>query len=157
MSAEAWDPENGEIRILGRRQVAIDAQTFCTLLDSLVGVQVGEVIMHNLRSRLGKIAAAELMKDMPGAKLGQLIDHLIKSERKSGIGETKVTLPESPISTIQIEVTNPAVKGPTGAAKSFVFSWWAGALSSLLGKECDIKNLQFTEGQNMITCRINPR
>ncbi len=49
-----WDREKGELRILGRRQTAFDAQALCEYLDSLVGVQVGEVIMSNLESRSGK-------------------------------------------------------------------------------------------------------
>src|SRR3989304_5928633 len=49
-----WDKAKGELRILGKRHTALDAQALCDHLDSLVGPTVAEVIMDNHERRLGK-------------------------------------------------------------------------------------------------------
>ena len=138
MSEEAvWDKENGELRILGQRHTAIDAQTLCNYLDSLTGAQVAEVIMRNLEFRLGKLDAARLKGERPQATLQELVDHLARTDRFSGLGITTVSLPESSQASIEIEIGNPSVKGTAGAAKAFAFSWWAGALTALLDSEME--------------------
>lgn len=146
-----WDTEKGELRILGQRHIAIDAQTLCSHLDSLVGTQVAEVIMHNLEFRLGKLDAARLKASKPHAPLPELIEQLTKSDRLSGAGVTQVTLPDAPEDLIRCEVSNPGVKGVAGAAKSFIFSWWAGALTALYDKEWDVKNVAYDERRNVLT------
>ncbi len=158
MSEDAvWDTEKGELRIRGQRYTAIDAQTLCNHLDSLVGVQVAEVIMHNLEFRLGKSDAARLRVENPKATVRELVEHLIKSDRLSGAGITKVTLPENPENPILVEVSNPSVKGTTGAAKAFLFSWWAGALTALHDKEFDLKHVAYDEEKNELKCQIAVR
>src|SRR5208337_667484 len=114
--------EKGELRILGIRLIAIDAQTLCNHLDSLVGVKVGEVIMHNLEFRLGKLDAARLKAEKPGATLNDLIEHLRMTDRLTGVGMTTVSLPENFSEPVEVEVANPSVKGTEGAAKSLIFS-----------------------------------
>jgi hypothetical protein len=152
-----WDTEKGELRILGKRHTAIDAQTLCSHLDSLVGVQVAEVIMHNLEFRLGKLDAAKLKTERPQASLPELVEHLAKSDRLSGVGMTKVTLSKSPQNPMQIEVTNPSVKAASGAAKAFIFGWWAGALTALFDKEFDVTNVVYDEPRGLLKCQIAPR
>ena len=158
MSEEAvWDTEKGELRILGQRHTAIDAQALCNHLDSLVGVKVAEVIMHNLEYRIGESDAARLRAEKPQATLPELVKHLAKTDRLSGIGIIKVTWPEDAKNPIEIEIANPSVKGPRGAAKGFAFSWWAGALTALLDKEMDAKNFIYYEERNVMRCQIIPR
>ena len=113
--------------------------------------------MHNLEFRLGKLDAANLRAEKPQTPLSQLVEHLSKVDRLSGVGITKVMLHESPEDSIQIEVTNPSVKGMTGAAKAFIFSWWAGALTSLLDKEFDVKNVVYDEEKNVLKGQIVAR
>ncbi len=158
MSDEStWDTEKGELRILGQRHTAIDAQNLCDFLDSLVGIQVAEVIMHNLEFRLGKLSAAKLRSESPQNTLNQLVEILIRTDRLSGAGITKVLMTGNPDDPIQVEVANPSVKGTTGAAKSFIFSWWAGALTSLVDKEFDVKNVAYDQEKNMLKGQIVPR
>ena len=152
-----WDTENGELRILGQRHTAIDAQTLCSHLDSLVGLQVAEVIMHNLEFRLGKLDAARIRAEKPQASLAELIETFAKSDRLSGVGITKVTLSNNPQYLARIEVTNPSVKATTGAAKSFLFGWWAGALTALFDKELDVKNVDYDETRNLLQGQIASR
>ncbi len=155
MSEDAvWDTAKGELRILGQRHTAIDAQTLCDHLDSLVGVQVAEVIMHNLEFHLGKSDAARLRAGRPQATITELVENLVKSDRLSGTGITKVTLPENPENPILIEVSNPSVKRTTGAAKSFLFSWWAGTLTALIDREFDVKYVAYDEEKNLLKCQI---
>jgi hypothetical protein len=152
-----WDTENGELRILGERHIAIDAQTLCNHLDSLVGVKVAEVIMHNIQFRLGKVDATRLRTEKPQSSLTELIEHLTNSERLSGTGITKVVLPENLQESILIEVTNPAVKGTAGSAKEFLVAWWAGALSVLCNKELDVKHISYDEGSKVLRGGISAR
>jgi hypothetical protein len=152
-----WDTEKGELRILGQRHTAIDAQTLCNFLDSLVGIQVSEVIMHNLEFRLGKLDAARLRAEKGQVSVTELIEDFVRTDRLSGIGITKVTMSENPQNSIHIEVTNPSVKGSTGAAKSFIFAWWAGVLTSLFDKEFDVNGAAYSEEKNMIVCQMVSR
>ena len=158
MSEDAvWDTEKGELRILGHRRMAIDAQSLCDHLDSLVGTQVGEVIMHNIEFRLGKLDAARLKSARPRVPPSQLVEDLTESDRLSGIGITKVKLSENPGDSMGIEVTNPCVVGVAGAGKTFVLSWWAGAFTSLFDKEFDVKNVTYDKQKNMLKGHISAR
>ena len=156
MSGDAVS-ENGELRILGTRFTAVDAQSLCNHLDSLVGVKVGEVIMHNLEFRLGKLDAARLMAEKPRATLSDLIEHLRRLDRLTGVGVTTVTLPANPNEPVGVEVANPSVTGTEGAAKSFIFSYWAGALTALLDKEFDVKDVVYDTEKNLMKGRMSPR
>ena len=113
--------------------------------------------MHNLEFRLGKLDAAKLRAEKPQATLRELVEHLARTDRLSGLGVTNLTLPENPQSPIEIKISNPSVKGAIGAAKGFVFSWWAGALTALLDKEMDAKDVRYDEEKNVMRCQIVPR
>jgi hypothetical protein len=143
-----WDKEKGEIRISGERHVAIDAQSLCDFLDSLVGVQVAEVIMHNLEYRLGKAEAKKFKQKNPQASLDDLINHFVEADRLSGMGMTKATWTANP-RVLLVEVSNPAIRGHAGASKSFIFSWWAGALGSYTGTEFDVNGIEYDERKNI--------
>jgi hypothetical protein len=153
----SWDKAKGELRLYGHRYTIVDAQALCDHLDSLVGPVVAEVIMNNLESRLGKRDAERAREEKPDGKTSEFIDLMVESDRLQGVGLTEVTLPESQPGPIRIEIANPSVKGTTGAAKAFLFSWWSGALSVLLGKEFEVKNAQYDEKQNIMACEIIPR
>ena len=152
-----WDREKGELRILGRRNTAIDAQALCDYLDSLVGSQVAEVIMHNLESRTGKQDGDWIRKEKPELTTNELIRFGEEWDRVSGVGATQVTLPEDKTGPIVLEISNPSVKGTQGAAKAFLFSWWAGMLTSLLGKNFEYKNVLYDREKNIMKCEIVPR
>ncbi len=151
------DIEKGELRIFGTRLVAIDAQSLCNHLDTLVGGQVAEVVMHNLEFRAGKLAASRQKTERPQATLQEMIEHFVRDDCLSGMGITKVVLPEHATGPIDIEISNPSVKGVGGAAKAFAFSWWAGVLTALLDQEMDVKNFIYYETRDMMRCQIIPR
>ena len=152
-----WEKEKGELRILGKRCTAIDVQSLCEYLNSLVGIQVAEVIMHNLEFRLGKLDAATLKANKPKANVNELMEELVKSDQLSGLGITKAKFNESADISADIEVANPSVKGSAGAAKSFVFSYWAGAITALLDKEFDVKNVIYDQDRNIMKGSIVQR
>lgn len=137
--------------------MAIDAQSLCNFLDSLVGVQVAEVIMHNLEYRLGKAEAKRFMEKNPQATLNDLIEHFVEADRLSGMGITKTAWCANPGEALLVEVANPGVRGRVGASKSFIFSWWAGALSSHTGKEYDVNEIAYDEQKNITGCKIVER
>lgn len=146
-----------EIRICGERYVAIDAQSLCNFLDSLVGIKVAEVIMHSLEYQLGKAEAKRFKEKNPQATLNDLIDHFVEVDRLSGMGITKATRCAKPGDILEVEVANPAVRGSTGASKSFIFSWWAGALSFHAGKEFDVNGITYNEQTKIISCKLVER
>lgn len=151
------DPTNGELRLFGRRHCVVDAQALCDHLDALVGPVVGEVIINNLETRLGREDGERLRKDYPKATIDELVNRLIQSDLVSGMGITKATIPENLNMPIKVEARNPVVRGNKGAAKSFLFSWWCGALASLLGHELELKTVEYDEKENMMKCEIAPR
>ena len=151
------DADKGEIRLFGKRHVAIDAQSLCEFLDSLVGTQVGEVIMHSLEYHLGRTEAERFKEKNPQATLNDLIERFVGADRLSGVGLTKVTMSSNPQHLVLIEIANPGTKGSTGAAKSFIFSWWAGLLSLHLGKELDVNEVWYDEQGNIARGRLVER
>jgi len=155
--APVWDKEKGELRILGRRQIAMTPQTLCNHLDSLVGVKVAEVIMNNLEYRSGKDETEIFRKEKPQATLNEMIDLLIQYDSLTGVGITKVTLPKNDHDRIMVQISNPSVKGTVGAAKAFLFSWWCGALSVLLNRELEIEDVTYDEEKNVMKCKIVSR
>jgi len=151
------DRTKAELRLFGRRHSAIDPQSLCSHLDLLVGTVVGEVIVNSLETRLGREDGAWMRQTHPQASVRDLIDELIEGDLVSGIGITKVVLPGDPKEPIRIEIWNPVVKGEKGSAKSFLFSWWCGALMSILGRELEVRAVQYDEKANTIRCEITPR
>ena len=151
------DREKGEFRLFGRRHGAVDAQSLCDHLDSLVGSVVGEVIMNNLESRLGKEDGARIREAHPNATVDELVGELIEADLLTGMGITKASIPKQLTEPIKLEIWNPIVRGNKGAAKSFLFSWWCGALTSILGRELEMRTVDYDENENLMRCEIAPR
>jgi len=151
------DKPKAEFRLFGQRQALVDVRSLCDHLDSLVGPVVGEVIMHNLESRLGKEDADRVREANPKATVAELLAKLEETDLITGMGVTKVSLPKDPAAEIKLEIWNPIVRGNSGAAKSFLFSWWCGALTSLLGRELDIKMVDYDDKANTLRCELGSR
>ncbi len=100
---------------------------------------------------------ALLRKEKPELTVDELIRLVEEWDRMAGIGVTKVTIPQKDVGPILVEVSNPSVKGTQGAAKAFLFSWWAGILTSLLGKNFECKNVVYDQGNNIMKCEIVQR
>jgi hypothetical protein len=149
--------EKGELRILGRRHVAIDAEALCHHLESCVGKKVAEVIMNNHGVRLGKEEAEYVRAHNPQATVQQILDILLHSDRISGFGVTKITLPVNNSDPVNVEVENPAITETEGAAKTLTFSYWAGALSLLLGREFEVGDATYDQGSSQLKGRLIAR
>jgi len=152
-----WDKAKGELRILGQRHAAVDMQGLCDNLDLIVGPKVAEVIMNQHEFRQGKDDAANIRQKKPGATIRELVDWFANAETVSGVGVVKITTPETPPGPIDVEILNPCVKGTTGAAKSFLFSYWCGVFTHLLDKEFKIDEVTYDENRDLMRCRIVPR
>jgi hypothetical protein len=146
-----------EFRLFGRRQALVDVQSLCDHLDSLVGPVVGEVIMNNLESRLGKEDTTRLREMNPRATVDELVKKLVEADLVTGMGVTKVDVPKDPTAQIKVEIRNPIVRGNSGAAKSFLFSYWCGALSLILEREIDVKTVDYDEKADVMRCELGVR
>jgi hypothetical protein len=150
----SWDEALGELRVRGRRYVAVDIESLCGHLDALVGAQVAEVIMNNHQFRLGREDAARLQQERPVATVQEIVEHLAEADSLSGMGKTKVRLPEIPGDAVLVEISNPAVKGTAGSSKAFAFSYWAAALSFLLGRKLEASYVTYNARENRLSCRM---
>ena len=146
-----------EFRLFGRRQALIDVQSLCDHLDSLVGPVVGEVIMNNLESRLGKEDTTRLREANPKATVDELVTKLVEADLLAGMGVTKVDVPKDPTAQIKLEIRNPIVRGNSGAAKAFLFSYWCGALSLILGRDLDVKTVDYDKEADVMRCELGAR
>ena len=146
-----------EFRLFGRRQALVDVQSLCDHLDSLVGPVVGEVIMNNLESRLGKEDTTRLREANPKATVDELVTKLVEADLLAGMGVTKVDVPKDPTAQIKLEIRNPIVRGNSGAAKAFLFSYWCGALSLILGRDLDVKTVDYDEKADVMRCELGVR
>lgn len=152
-----WDKSKGEIRIWGERHTTIDPKRLCDHLSALVGAKVASVMMNNLEYRLGKDAVAQLRKEKPQAEITDLIDTLIELDAIAGIGVVKVTFATKLEPPVVVEIGNPCMTENTGAAKSYLFSWWAGALTALLNRQLDPKDGIYEKEKDIISCQLVPR
>jgi len=152
-----WDKAKGELRIFGQRHAAVDIQGLCEHLDLIVGPKVAEVVMNQHEFRQGKEDAASIRQEKPEAAIQELLDSFANAEALTGVGVVKVTIPEASLGPIDVEISNPCVKRTTGAAKSFLFSYWCGIFTQLLGKEFKIDQVAYDENKNLMKCRIIPR
>jgi len=113
--------------------------------------------MHHLEYHLGKAEGKRFMEKNPQATVKALIEHFVEADRRSGMGITKATWCANPGNVLQVEVANPAVRGSAGSGKSFIFAWWAGALSSHADKEFDVDGITYDEQTNIARCKIVER
>lgn len=149
------DRAKGELRILGKKLVAVDAEALCRHLDTLVGLPVAEVIIRNHELRLGKEDAERYRKENPNASLEQILDRVKTSDRLSGFGLTEFTV--KPDKSILVEIGNPCVKETTGAGSALLFGYCCGLFSYFFGKEYDAVNVRFNEPKNVLSARLIPR
>lgn len=149
--------EKGELRILGRRHVAIDAEALCHHLESCVGKKVAEVILNNHGVRIGKEEAEYVFAHNPQATVQQVLDVLLHSDRLSGFGLTTIGLPASKSDPVIVEVENPAITRTEGAAKALMFSYWAGVLSLLLAHEFEVGDVTYDQIGNQLKGRLTAR
>jgi hypothetical protein len=152
-----WDKAKGELRILGQRHAAVDIQGLCEDLDLIVGPMVAEVVMNQHEFRQGKEDAASIRQRKPEASIQELLDLFANAEVLSGVGVVKATIPNASPGPINVEISNPCVKRTTGTAKSFLFSYWCGVFTQLIGKEFKIDQVAYDENKNLMKCRIIPR
>lgn len=153
----SWDKIRGELRIQGRRHIAVDAEALCAHLDSLMGARVGEVVMESHEYRLGREDAERIRRERPYASAQEVINRLFEAERLSGVGVGRLSFPAGPNGPVLYEVVNPCVKKTQGAAKSFLASYWCGVLSILLDRDYDANGISYDEGADTLICRLVPR
>ncbi len=105
---------------------------------------------------MGKEDTAQLGRERPEATVREVIDTIIETGIASGVGVTKVTIPDDALNDgpILVEIHNPSVRARGGAGKALLLSYWCGALSFLFDSEFEIKDVAFNEAQNVLAARI---
>lgn len=146
--------KEGELLIRGERRVAVSLQRFLNYLDTLVGEKVASVIIHNLESRLGRDEVKKIRTANPNATTTDIIEFLKEDEAISGVGVVTVTLTNDS-APIWIEILNPFTRGTSGARMSYLFSYWVGALSELLGKQLEAKQTLTDDQKNSARCLLD--
>ncbi len=157
MSEFTLDKSKGELRVMGRRQMAMTMESLCNHLDALVGSKVAEVIIRSLEAREGREECQAFRKENSGASVEGIVEFFQKYDALTGVGITKVNVPKEKNGLVGIEIENPFVRTTTGSAKSLLFSWWCGALSELLNRELDIQSVTYDEKRDVLSCTLVTR
>jgi len=155
MGSVRWNQEKGEIVISGRRHLAIDMASLCKHIDLLVGPRVAEVIFNQYWFRLGRQDAAEAKREKATSGFKEIIHDLAAQDQLSGLGVTKLKIPEDPNSPMELEISNPCVEASEGAGKAVLTSYWCGVLTFLLEREVTATHLSFD--QNVARCRLEAK
>ena len=145
----------GELRIQGKRLVALDAEALCRHLDALVGRTVSEVIIRNHEFHLGKEDAERYRKENPKASLEQILERVKTSDRLGGFGLSEFTIKQD--KSVLVEIGNPCVKETSGAASALLFGYCCGLFSYYFGLEYDAVDVRFNEQKNIVSARLLPR
>ena len=152
-----WDRAEGELRILGQRHTAVDMQGFCEHVDLIVGPKIAEVVVNQHELRQGKEDAASARQKNPKATVRELVDFFANAATLLGVGVIRAVIHNGSSGPIDLEISNPCVKQTTGSAISFLFSYWCGVFSVLLGKEFKIDDVTHDDKGNLMKCRIVSR
>jgi len=151
------DRSKCELRVLGKRHVAVDVQALCDRLDLMVGPKVAEVILNQHEFHLGKQDAAEIRAQKPHASVREIVGLLTDAECVSGVGTVGLAIPENPPYRVKLEIANPCVRRTVGASKAFLSSYWCGVLTSLLGKEFKAEGVVYDEARDLLKCELVAR
>ena len=151
---ELPEKETGVLKILGRRRLAIDAQTLCDHLDLLVGSKVAEVIISNTAFAIGKEDVSRVLKERPDATHLEVVEFFMQEQRLSGVGTCKVNFRSE--KSVELEIANPVLKPTSGSARAMLVSRWCGALSELLNEKMIADKVDYDEISGVLTCRIGP-
>lgn len=152
-----YDEAKGELRIEGKRYAAIQVNEMCQHLDSLVGPSLAETIMNNHQRRQGVENAERIRELNPKARIEAMIRVLTEDDRIAGFGIPKVTITDGRERLAEFEDYNPVITATEGAGKVFIVSYWAGALSVLLGQEVDGTNIVYDSAKNTLNCSFLKR
>jgi hypothetical protein len=147
-----YDETKGELSIEGQRYVAIQVKAMCQHLDSLVGTKLAETVMNNHQRRQGVENAERIRELNPNAKIEEILMILTEDDRIAGFGVPKVTITGGVEQPAKFEIYNPVTTATEGAGKVFMVSYWAGALSVLLGQEVDPTNTVYDPAKNTLSC-----
>jgi hypothetical protein len=152
-----YDEAKGELRIEGQRYAAVQVKAMCQHLDTLVGPRLAETIMNNHQRRQGVENAERTRELNPNAEREEMIRVLTEDDRIAGFGIPKVTITEGAEQLAKFEDYNPLITATEGAGKVFIVSYWAGALSALLGQEVYGTNIVYDPTKNTLSCSFMKR
>jgi len=149
-----FEPEKGEIRVLGVRCYFINPVSSCEKVDKLFGTG-GEVIVHNVCFEGGYKFFNDIIKGNPSKPKRDLLTNLVAAAPELGYGMiTTATLRESP-PTVKVSVVNPATKTVKGSQKYLMGSFWAGVFSKYFDRQLTCKDFSYDEGRDELSFVIS--
>jgi hypothetical protein len=113
--------------------------------------------MNNHQRRQGVENAERIRELNPKARIEAMIRVLTEDDRIAGFGIPKVTITDGRERLAEFEDYNPVITATEGAGKVFIVSYWAGALSVLLGQEVDGTNIVYDSAKNTLNCSFLKR
>ena len=151
MSSLDWLSNLAEIRLLNERLGAINIQALCDDLDSLYGPIVSATSMKYIGFNNGKRIASAIALKNPGLPILDLVKEIVRINRLTGMGISQVSLPKNSngTGTFIVEIRNPILKKNEGAAGVFLISYWAGALTSLIGRRLEVKMIKYDKDRDV--------
>ena len=113
--------------------------------------------MNNHETQTGKEDVEEMRRENPQATVPEILDLMIQEDRISGMGITRIIRAEATSEPIIVEINNPAVAKTDGSAKALAFSYWAGTLSLLFGRELVVSDVIYDQSMNQLKGKLVPR
>ena len=149
-----FEPEKGEIRVLGVRCFLMNPVPSCDKVDMMFGTG-GEVIVHNTSFESGYEFFDTIMRNNPEKTTEDLLTELVAATPQLGWGIIRTeTVRESP-PIVKVTVKNPVAKTVRGSLKHLVVSFWAGVFSKYFDKRLTCKDFAYDEERDELSCVIS--
>jgi len=145
-----FEPEKGEIRVLGVRCYFINPVSSCEKVDKIFGTG-GEVIVHNVCYESGYELFDTIARSDPEKTKERLLTELVAAAPEMGYGIITITTLRKNPPTVKVTVKNPAAKTDKGSQKHIVGSLWAGILSKYFDKKLTSRDFHYDERKDELT------
>jgi len=149
-----FEPEKGEIRVLGNRCFLMNPVSSCVKLDEMFGTG-GEVIVHSTSFKFGYELFESMMSSNPEKPKKNLLTELIAAAPELGYGIVTTTAVRESPPTIKVTVKNPAAKTLKGSPKHLVGSFWAGVFSKYFGIQLTCRDYAYDEEKDELSFVIS--
>jgi len=149
-----FEPEKGEITILGMRGFLMNPVPSCKKLDTMFGTG-GEVIVHNTSFEFGCEFFDAMTRNNPEKAKEDLLTDLVSAAPELGYGVVVASTARENPPIIRVTVQNPAAKTVRGSQKYLVGSFWAGVFSRYFGKQLTCKDFHYDEEKDELSCVIS--
>jgi len=145
-----FNPEKGEISILGRRGVIIDVVSCCAKLDEMLG-SGAEVVVHHMWYGYGYQLLDSIIEKEGNTLKEKLLKEMIKVSASTGLGKLSFTIIGKKRPFVEVTAENPPFKNEKGSVKRCLASFWAGIFSRYLQKQMICEDFHYDEKADTFT------